>query len=561
MFPLPILSNIRIGVRLALGFTLVLACTTILLSVSLWRMSALQTNAELLNNRKAAGLIEAMDMREAGWVLALSLRKVAAPTDAKEGEMESRNAVRILERYENSEKALQQRIDSPQDKELMQAIADQKAKLFPVVTKIRTHVAEGNYFDAASLLKSDFLPLHEQWMRNLALLAEQQHHAMQVMHEASANHYRTTIAAMLGAGALTLLAGALIAWGITRTITLPLRRAQQVAAAIAQGDLTHDIDTTGQDEAGQLLASLNTMQANLTAMVRHIKGSAETISVASREIASGNADLSNRTEAQAGRLEETASSMEELTSTVQQNAENATQANQLVASASTLAHKGGKAVNDVITTMASIKSSSRAIADIISVIDGIAFQTNLLALNASVEAARAGDRGRGFAIVAAEVRNLAQRSAAAAREIKVLIEESVRKVNAGHALVESTGATMSEIVTSITYVASFMGDISSASQEQRAGIELVNDAIGQIDDMTQQNAALVEQAAAAAESLQQQTVELTQAVSAFKLDRPAAAAWGRTHEEEQDAEPAGIEGDIITLPRAGSLPLLERMHA
>jgi methyl-accepting chemotaxis protein len=258
-----------------------------------------------------------------------------------------------------------------------------------------------------------------------------------------------------------------------------------------------------------------------------VRRGTETITVASGEIASGNADLSSRTESQAGSLEETASSMEELTSTVRQNADNARQANQLVVNASEVAVKGGAVVGQVVSTMGSIKDSSRKIVDIIGVIDGIAFQTNILALNAAVEAARAGEQGRGFAVVASEVRNLAQRSAAAAKEIKGLIGDSVEKVDAGSKLVDNAGATMEEIVTSVKRVADIMAEITSASQEQSSGIEQINQAVSQMDEMTQQNAALVEQAAAAAQSMQDQAVELSRAVSIFKLDageQPAAIA-------------------------------------
>ena len=310
-------------------------------------------------------------------------------------------------------------------------------------------------------------------------------------------------------------------WGlgtlVARRIVKPLNEAVSVAQKVAAGDLTSTIEVKTRDETGQLLAALKDMNESLVKIVGEVRSGTDSIATASKQIASGNVDLSQRTEEQASSLEETASSMEELTSTVTQNAENAMQANQLAASASGVAVKGGAVVGQVVTTMSSINESSKKIVDIISVIDGIAFQTNILALNAAVEAARAGEQGRGFAVVASEVRTLAQRSAAAAKEIKELISDSVHKVEDGTKLVDEAGKTMEEIVSSVKRVTDIMAEISAASQEQSSGIEQVNQAVTQMDEVTQQNAALVEEAAAAAESMQEQAQNLTQAVSVFKL--------------------------------------------
>jgi methyl-accepting chemotaxis protein len=305
---------------------------------------------------------------------------------------------------------------------------------------------------------------------------------------------------------------------------------------VAGGDLSSDIQIRSRDEVGQLSAALKDMNSSLIAIVSEVRKGTDSIGTASAEIAAGNMDLSERTERQAGSLEETASSMEELTSTVKQNANNASQANQLAMSASDVAGKGGAVVAQVVDTMASINASSRKIVDIIAVIDGIAFQTNILALNAAVEAARAGEQGRGFAVVATEVRNLAQRSAAAAKEIKALIGDSVDKVDAGARLVDQAGATMEEIVASVRRVTDIMGEIAFATQEQLSGIEHINGAITEMDQSTQQNAALVEQASAAAVTMQEQATHLVDAVSVFKLD-------GVSH---RSALPA---------PRAGRIPL------
>jgi len=334
---------------------------------------------------------------------------------------------------------------------------------------------------------------------------------------AEAGSQRATVLSLI---AMVLGSGAAIVAGVfvSRSIVRPLDRAVEVAQTVAAGDLRTRIEVASNDETGQLLQALKDMNASLTRIVSKVRSGTETISVASDEIATGNMDLSSRTEQQAGALEETASSMEELTSTVKQNADNARQASQLAISACDVAAKGGNVVERAVTTMAAISESSKQIVDIIGVIDGIAFQTNILALNAAVEAARAGEQGRGFAVVASEVRNLAQRSATAAKEIKALIGDSVERVEAGSMLVNETGATMNEIVASVKRVMDIMAEISAASVEQGVGIEQINIAVTEMDTTTQQNAALVEEAAAAAQALREQTVALNEVVGVFRLD-------------------------------------------
>ncbi|MES2297386.1 MAG: methyl-accepting chemotaxis protein [Pseudomonadota bacterium] len=321
---------------------------------------------------------------------------------------------------------------------------------------------------------------------------------------------------LLSTGIGIALAACMGVW-LARGIVRPLAQAVKVAGRIATGDLSQDVKVLTTNEVGTLFQALKDMNDSLGRTVDAVRIGSETIGIASREIATGNADLSSRTEAQASSLEETASAMEELTQTVKENAENGRQANELAVNASNVAAKGGAIVDQVVGTMGAIKESSRKIGDIIGVIDGIAFQTNILALNAAVEAARAGEQGRGFAVVASEVRNLAQRSAAAAKEIKTLINDSVERVDAGSRLVDDAGKTMHLVVSSVKQVADIMGEITEASKEQSAGIEEIHKAIVQMDGMTQQNAALVEQAAAAAESMQHQAQKLTEAVSVFHL--------------------------------------------
>jgi methyl-accepting chemotaxis protein len=319
----------------------------------------------------------------------------------------------------------------------------------------------------------------------------------------------------LGLAAVALGVG--FAWATTRSIVKPLTEAVQIAQTVADGDLSRRIEAHGEDEAGQLLKALKAMNDSLAGIVSEVRQGTETIATASQEIASGNHNLSTRTEHQASTLEETASSMEQLTSAVRNNADNARTASTLAATASDVAARGGSVVGKVVQTMGSINAASTKIVDIIGVIDGIAFQTNILALNAAVEAARAGEQGRGFAVVASEVRSLAQRSAQAAGEIKDLINNTVQQVHAGSELVNQAGSTMDEVVASIQRVTSIMSEIASASSEQTAGIEQVNQAIVQLDNVTQQNAALVEQAAAAASAMQDQADRLTGQVGRFKL--------------------------------------------
>ncbi|MBB1198927.1 methyl-accepting chemotaxis protein [Enterobacteriaceae bacterium 89] len=307
--------------------------------------------------------------------------------------------------------------------------------------------------------------------------------------------------------------------GIHKALIQPLTRVIDSIRHIAGGDLLKPINVHGSNEMGQLADSLRHMQGELVRTVGEVRNGADAIYSGASEIAMGNNDLSSRTEQQAASLEETAASMEELTATVKQNAENARQASHLALSASETAQKGGKVVDNVVQTMRDISSSSQKIADIISVIDGIAFQTNILALNAAVEAARAGEQGRGFAVVAGEVRNLAQRSAQAAREIKSLIEDSVSRVDVGSTLVESAGETMEEIVNAVTRVTDIMGEIASASDEQSRGIDQVGLAVAEMDRVTQQNASLVEESASAAAALEEQASRLTQAVAVFRIQQ------------------------------------------
>jgi methyl-accepting chemotaxis protein len=382
-----------------------------------------------------------------------------------------------------------------------------------------------------------------------ALTKQKEQNAVTAVGEATALYQSSRammLALVLGSTLGGIGLGVLLTRGLTRQLGGEPVYASAIAGRIAAGDLTVDVDLRKGDNDSMLFA-MKTMRDSLSSIVGQVRAGTDTIATASSQIAAGNLDLSSRTEEQASSLEETASSMEELTSTVQQNASNA---RQFAASASEVAERGGMVVSQVVDTMASINGSSKKIADIIGVIDSIAFQTNILALNAAVEAARAGEQGRGFAVVASEVRTLAQRSAAAAKEIKLLIDDSVSKVDAGAKLVDNAGTTMDEIVTSVRRVTDIMGEIAAASQEQTSGIEQINMAVTQMDQVTQQNASLVEEAAAAAESLQEQAGKLAQLVSVFKLDAKLAPTRAATARLAPPRAPAAGK----TVPKRASLP-------
>ncbi|MGB9129090.1 MAG: methyl-accepting chemotaxis protein [Thiobacillus sp.] len=414
-----------------------------------------------------------------------------------------------------------------------------RAGLMPALAALSGH----DFQQAGEILQGTMVESYPPVRTAIEALVQLQLDVAKQEFEASQSRYvmvRNVAIIVMLAG--VLLAG-LIGFLLIRAISGPLNEAVRVAESVAAGDLTQTIVVRSQDETGQLMQAMKNMNDSLVSIVGQVRTGTDTIAHATREIATGNLDLSSRTEQQAASLEETASSMEELTSTVKQNAENARQANQMVGSTADVAVKGGRVVGQVVDTMASIKESSRKIADIIGVIDGIAFQTNILALNAAVEAARAGEQGRGFAVVAAEVRNLAQRSAGAAKEIKALIEDSVSKVDNGGRLVAEAGKTMDEIVTSVKRVTDIMSEIAAASQEQSTGIEQVNQTITQMDDVTQQNSALVEEAAAAAESLQDQADKLAQAVSVFRLD---AGAY------RSQAEQPALGNRVAAMPQSTS---------
>jgi methyl-accepting chemotaxis protein len=441
-----------------------------------------------------------------------------------------------LQSVDNARKSIQENISAylathlvPEEAQLVERLKPVKAKADAAVETLSGLLRAGDTTAIAAFAAKDMYPAIDPLQDVLGQLMQVQLDHAKAQYDGAAASYQfiwalTASAVLAGVLLAVLMGGAMI-----RQISRSLGDAVQITDSVAQGDLTVHIHARGKDEIAQLLSGLATMRDNLANVVGGVRGNAQGVASASAEIAAGNNDLSIRTEEQASALQETAASMEELSSTVKQNADNARQANQLAMSASTVAGQGGDVVAEVVETMKGINDSSKKIADIISVIDGIAFQTNILALNAAVEAARAGEQGRGFAVVAGEVRNLAGRSAEAAKEIKALITASVQRVEQGTALVDKAGTTMTEVVGAIRRVTDIMGEISSASSEQSSGVSQVGEAVTQMDQVTQQNAALVEEMAAAASSLSHQADALVSAVAVFKLSAdPHRAPSGNT---------------------------------
>ena len=529
----------------------------------------------ILNLSKANGTLEQMysdrllalaDLDEVGRLMTLNqlnLAKASLPnaqnTDATMDLVEA-NAKRVAARWsEYSATEMDPAEKALADRYVVERKTFVEQGLNPAIAAIRAHDAAR----AAEIVNGDMARLFTPMNKTITELVEAQQTAAQDDYARSQEIYQLVLAVCVAGLAFGVIVAIVLGWTLVRAIVGPLQMAVKIAGGVAQGDLTQKIEVRSNDETGRLMAALKDMNDSLVEIVTRVRAGTDTISTASSEIADGNLDLSSRTEQQAGSLEETASSMEELTSTVKQNADNARQANMLAGSASDVAGKGGVVVAQVVETMGAINTSAGKIVEIISVIDGIAFQTNILALNAAVEAARAGEQGRGFAVVAGEVRSLAQRSAAAAKEIKLLIDDSVDKVHHGAALVDQAGATMNEIVQSVGRVTDIMAEITAASQEQTAGIEQVNAAIAQMDQTTQQNAALVEQASAAAQSLQQEASTLARTVGAFRIEERAvraAAPAAKPAPRAQLAKPAAAK-PVAAKPAAMAKPAAESSKA
>ncbi|WP_313080641.1 methyl-accepting chemotaxis protein [Pulveribacter sp.] len=421
------------------------------------------------------------------------------------------------------QKQIEEQAVTAQDKAQLERIASARKPVLEINAEAGRLRGQGDFAGVSDLVEGKLLPAVERYVGEQGAYAQLQERQRDAAKEAAVQLRRRAVGLGLLAAVVVVGLGLVLATLLVRSITQPLARAVGLADVIAAGDLTQDVHDERRDELGHLLGSLSAMSARLRGLVGEVRAGVESVSSASSQIATGNQDLSSRTEQTAANLQQTAASMEELTATVTQSADTARQANQLAATAAQAAERGGEVVGQVVGSMQQITDSSRKIADIIGVIDGIAFQTNILALNAAVEAARAGEQGRGFAVVAGEVRSLAQRSAEAAKEIKQLITTSVDNVQTGSAQVEQAGQSMQDIVTSVRRVSDLIGEITASSTEQRDGISQVNQAVANLDQMTQQNAALVEESSAAAAAMHEQAQRLAQVVSVFNVGAGAPA--------------------------------------
>jgi len=516
----------KVGTSLGFGFVLVLVLLSLVTLVGISRMAQIEQRLQHVVNVNNVETRLVIDMRALVNDRNVTLRNLSLLTDPGDMQPEIDQINEQTSKYNEAESKLADMFatqpgTSDAEKALLAGIKEQSAAAGPLITQATQLFLANKPVDATRVLVRDIRPVQKNWLQGLNQLADMEDNLSAKAASDAQSAYTTARNFMLTLGGLALLGGICAAYIITRGLLKQLggepAYASKIASRIASGDLAGAIQLDPTDRTS-LLVAMKAMRDSLVSIVSQVRVGTDTIAIASGKIAEGNLDLSARTVRQATSLEKTASSMEQLTATVKQNADNALQANQLAVSASEVASKGGAVVSQVVDTMGSIHASARKIVDIIGVIDAIAFQTNILALNAAVEAARAGEQGRGFAVVASEVRNLAHRSASAAKEIKGLIDDSVTRVEAGSKLVEQAGITMAEVVDSVRRVTDIISEITAASQDQSVGIAQINQAIIEMDNVTQQNSALVEQAASAAQSLQDHAAEVANVVSIFKMD-------------------------------------------
>jgi methyl-accepting chemotaxis protein len=554
-------QNLRVSLKLALAFGLLALLTLGMAGVGVRSLYALNRNVEDVGTQHAPGLVAAGEWHahmEAG------AKHMAAffvvPPEGRKAELDAVRAMRA--ERERLQGELAKLALNGAGESALRTVAERNRAYAVLETEFLQLADAGRADDAKDLLLRRVVPVQGDYIQALDKFVDVLEDDTKEEVRDSEAIYRAGLNLLVGSGIVCTLLGAAFGWIVSRSITSPIAQAVAVARRIAEGDLRAEVQTTRRDELGDLLQAIGGMAVNLRHLVGEVVNGAHLVADTSTQIAQGNVDLSQRTEEQASTLEETASSMEELTSSVTQNADHARQASELAVDASQVARKGGEVVGQVVRTMTGISDSSRKISEIIGVIDGIAFQTNILALNAAVEAARAGEQGRGFAVVAAEVRNLAQRSAAAAKEIKALIGSSVEQVDAGSRLVEAAGRTMDDIVASVKKVSDLISEIAAASHEQSSGIEQVNTAVTQMDQVVQQNASLVEEATGATESMKEQAATLLRTVARFRIDDAAAqparvqppAPAAAAAEAAAPARSAGVPATAIPFKPAAATP-------
>lgn len=511
-------NNMRIGQRLGIGFGLLILTTVAIIAVTLFRFNDVSSiNTRIIDKdwlkADAANIVNATTRANARLSMELLITDDATRIAQVKANIEDNKAI-----ISKALDTLNKLVYLPEGRALLSQLQQAREQYVASFTQVAQLAQKGDRLQANALMLKETLPRLDAMQTTINQLTALQKSVVDHSSAELQAQLRAAGILILTLGVLSVLCSVGFSWWVTRSITRPIDQAVTLAQTVASGDLSSPRTDCHKDECGQLLTALHDMNTSLTGIVTQVRVGASSLATATSQIASGNMDLSSRTEEQASALEETAASMEQLTATIKQNFDSSSHANRLAETASEVAAKGGSVVSQVVHTMEAINKSSAKIADIIGVIDAIAFQTNILALNAAVEAARAGEQGRGFAVVASEVRSLAGRSALAAKEIKTLISDSVGNVKDGCQLVEQAGSTMDEIVVHVRRVADLMREIATVGQEQGLGIEQVNEAVSQMDIVTQQNAALVEESAAAAKSIEHQAGQLLETVSAFKLE-------------------------------------------
>ena len=518
------MSNVKVSTRLSLGFGAILLIMLALTAIGIWRMQVISDVMVTMTQQDNLRLQETVrwrENREKNWIRTRAMLLNASPqfNAILEPEIAATSAA-----ISESQKKIESLLRIEEDIRLFKGLDSHRAAYRNLRTALMQQSANGDH--VADRVESELKPLADAYDQALGQFADYQLKVYTETRETALAQVRQSQIMLASVAGITLLLGIWGAWALGRSITRPLHQAVGIADEIAHGNLTQSFTISGRDETATLLTSLHEMQAKLASIVAGVRQNADSVANASAEIAQGNNDLSARTEQQASALEQTAASMEQLGATVRQNADNAAQANQLAMNANDVANQSGGVVEQMVSTMREIEDSGQRIAAIIGVIDSIAFQTNILALNAAVEAARAGEQGRGFAVVASEVRALAGRSAEAAKEIKTLIDTSVQRVGHGTQLADQAGQSMQEMINAIGRVTDIMAEISAASREQSSGVSQVGEAITQMDRTTQQNAALVEESAAAADNLRSQAVQLVQAMAFFQVNEGGTARPG-----------------------------------